>query len=262
MIGDTPPVPRSVRLALWLTAEGRSRPGAPAAPRAGAARRVLEAVRGDDEPHCLLDPASPRRGPTGFWDSDPGTFAEVVARWLDAGCCAVALLPGPDDDEGLPVMASGRAVRAGECVLLTSDRRDLLAVPEVETFGSRWEQGHAVAWSLHDVGPWRRRVADALGDLAGARAALRSALIGAAPLLGRFPAQEDDAPGSRLPPLDDDVHEALAHAARARALVDEVRRRTTGPAAADADPIDAVDRSARRLMAAATLAAADAADCL
>lgn len=245
MSGATSPVPRSVRLALWLAVEGRSAPGASrggsAAPAAGAARALHAAADGDD-PHTLRDDLG--RAPRGaeFWEPSPAALVDVVARWLGPGCRAAALLPSDDDNAALPVLAPRHALRAGECLLVTTDGAHVLAVPHVERYGSAWESGHAVAWSLHEVGPWERRVEDALGSLEDARAALRHALIAAAPTL---PTLADDAsgPAGPLPEIDEEALVALAEAARARTLV----------AALPSTPgVAGVDRAARRLLSAVT----------
>ena len=246
MSGATLPVPRSVRLALWLAVEGRPAPGAPrggsTAPAASAAR-VLAASGAGDDPHTLTEHLG--RAPRGaeFWEPSPAALVDTVARWLGPGCRAAALLPSGDDGAGLPVLAPRHALVAGECVLVTSDGAHVLAVPHVERYGSAWESGYAVAWTLHEVGPWERRVGDALGSLEDARAALRHALIMAAPVLPTF-ADDASAPAGPLPDLGEEALVALAEASRARTLV--AAARSTATALTD------VDRAARRLLSAVT----------
>lgn len=245
MSGATLPVPRSVRLALWLAVEGRSSPGGSRgrSDASADARRVLRAAGDGDDPHTLRE--DPGRGPRGaeFWEPSPAALVDVVARWLGPGCRAAALLPSDDDGAALPVLAPRRALVAGECVLVTADGTHVLAVPDVERYGSAWESGHAVTWTLHEVGPWERRLDEALGPLEDARAALRHALIAAAPGLPTL-AHGTAVPAGPLPDLGEEPLVALAEASRARTLV--AAARSAAPALAD------VDRAARRLLSAVT----------
>lgn len=147
-------LPRSVRLAAWGTA----------VLSAGASTHAaVRAVTGDDEPHQLHP-------------MDGGTSG--LAEWLDMlrrnGTRGLrAVLPVPGDPVGLPGPAgfNAEAVQAGECVLTESWQAGPWwgLVPDVVGFGSAWEPGAMVTWTLHPVAsrpaPPPEGVADAERDL-------------------------------------------------------------------------------------------------
>ena len=255
-------MPRSARLAAWGTAVLQGR-----APPADAVR----AVTGTDEPH-LVD------GPDGVLD---GGLAELLAGFLERGVAGLlVVLPAPGDVSGLPGPAAFNqdAVAAGECVLAAGDARALGAgagtgiVPSLEVFGSPWELGCLVTWTVQETLP--RRVTDA-ASLAEADRALREALAEAVDTLvsldlARWREDAADritavragslAPGSLPPGTASRAAQVLASAARVRAIVDlaveddgaalsghEARRR--------AEALRGLDAVARRGMVAAVNAA-------
>ncbi len=82
----------------------------------------------------------------------------------------------PGDAAGLPPEISSAATDAGECVLLRVNDRDFGLVPDVETFGSIFEQGFLVSWAVHEIAPWENRFLGSVGSLPDAERALRRAL--------------------------------------------------------------------------------------
>lgn len=272
-------LPRSVRLALWLTAA--SRRGGPGDP-SDHAERVAAAVRGDDEPHDLHEPGSPapESGPAAFLASDGAAFRRTVEGWIARGCAAVALLPPPGDPSGLPAMVPDRAIEAGECVLLTCGTEHAVAVPDVVEFGSVWERGHCVTWHVTETGPWADRFFEAVGTLADAETAMRHAVIQAAGALVDLDvaqwreeaAREIDHLRSGLVPawdLPDDVPhrnvQVLTTAARLRAIVTLATSNDGGAAnlwQADqrSTALRDVEHAARRALSAATFLPADDVD--
>lgn len=152
-------LPRSVLLALWLQGAGAG---------AGELRRAVRAVEGDDEPHVV----------TGADEVVPagGTLDELVAAWASGPRQAAALLPVPGDVSGLPPTVAEVAVDAGECVLVAVDGRCWAAVPDVTAFGSVYDTGHLVTWTVHGVPDWRPRLPGVVGTLSEAEQSLRDAL--------------------------------------------------------------------------------------
>jgi hypothetical protein len=173
-------VPRSARLAAWGTAALRGRAS------------VLDAVRAiidDDEPHTV-DVAGQAAGL-------PDLLAVLSTRGVRE---LRVVLPAPGDLLGLPGPAPFNAValEAGECVLADDSPHDSPydspydstesptgaeraptdtgtgIVPHVEQFGSLWEPGSMVTWTVHATA--RRRVTD-VGSLAEADRELRQALV-------------------------------------------------------------------------------------
>ncbi|PFG35782.1 hypothetical protein ATL41_0479 [Flavimobilis soli] len=272
-------LPRSVRLALWLTAA--SRRGGPGAP-SDHAERVVAAVGGDDEPHDLHEPGVevPETGPAAFLGSDGSAFRQQVERWIAGGCAAVALVPPPGDASGLPAMVPDRAVEAGECVLLTCGTRHAVAVPEIVEFGSVWERGHCVTWHVTETGPWAPRFFEAVGTLADAENAMRHAVIQATGALVDLDvaqwreeaAREIDHLRSGLVPawdLPEDVPhrnvQVLTTAARLRAIValaaqDDGGATNLWQSDQRSTALREVERAARRALSAATFLPADDVD--
>lgn len=138
---------RSVLLALW-------------APVASSA--AVAAVEGEDEPHEV----------SGL-DHGAG-LADLLASWRGRPGEVVALLPVPGD-LGTPAQVADLAADAGECVLLRTPDRSVVAVPDVTAFGPEGDLGVAVTWSVHDVDPVRP-LAGLVGTLAEAEQELRETL--------------------------------------------------------------------------------------
>lgn len=156
---DPGTLPRSVVLALWLTATDAA-PGV-----------VVRHVQGDDEPHGVVglpghaDPAS------------PAGLRDLVTAWLAGPREVCALLPAPGDLGGVPAEASAEATEAGECVVVTTPAGSWAAVPEVTAFGSALEPGHLVTWRVRPVPRWSAHVVGTLGSLADAERELRTSLV-------------------------------------------------------------------------------------
>ena len=196
-------VPRSVRLAAWAGAVLRGR------------ARVDDAVRavtGGDEPHAVETGdddddggggphAADRPIPTGVADltgvADPtgvDDLTGLLSTWLRNGVTGLAVrLPVPGDVLGLPGPAefNRAALDAGECVVTDAvpggggrgSGRVWGAVPRVEVFGSSWERGYLVTWTVRAV--QARTVAD-LAGVVEADQALRLAMSEAAEELARL----------------------------------------------------------------------------
>jgi hypothetical protein len=220
-------LPRSVRLAAWGTAVLTGTADLEAAVRA---------VTLDDEPHEVnLHPDEPLAAVVGLADL-LGQLADVEVPGLRV------VLPAPGDVLGLPGPAgfNQAAVDAGECVLTEPVTEGWAAelgsrggiVPTVTAFGSRWEPGAMVTWTVHPVGPPRTAVH---ASLAEAERELREALLSATDALARLDVARwrDDAadrvaavrdgglPDGALPPsAPGRTARVLATAARVRAIVD------------------------------------------
>jgi hypothetical protein len=256
-------LPRSVRLAAWGTAV------------LGGQVVVDDAVRAvteDDEPHAVRgdDPLA----------LPPGSgLGDVLGRLRDLGVPGLrVLLPAPGDVLGLPGPPPFNecAVGAGECVLTEPVTHGWAAafasplglVPEVSTFGSAWEPGAQVEWSLHTVNRARTTV---VGSLAEAERELRQALITATETLSRLDVARwrDDAadrvaaardgalPRTALPPsAPPRTARVLAMAARVRAIValaaaDDGAAISGYEAQQRADALRRLDGVSRRALAAA-----------
>jgi hypothetical protein len=103
---------------------------------------VVDRVRGDDEPHELVDAPS--------LDS----LSQVLPFWQQAGAYAVSVaLPRPGDPHGLggPARLTESAVAAGEAVVAVGAPYAL--VPRVTAFGPPGDQGHFVEWDWHEANP-------------------------------------------------------------------------------------------------------------
>ena len=149
-------LPRSVLLALWLDA-----------PESGEdhVKRAARAVQGEDEPHSVSGLGAPEM-----------SLHELITMWLDGPRSSAAVLPTPGDAAGVPAAVSPLAIEAGECVLVHTDGGAFAAVPQVEEFGSRYERGHLVTWSVHRVTDWRTGLLGQIGSLADAERGLRAGL--------------------------------------------------------------------------------------
>jgi hypothetical protein len=219
-------LPRSARLAAWGTAV-----------LAGdaAIEDAVRAVTQEDEPHTVhLDP-----------DPDsPGIDLRALLEHLGAAHVPGlrVVLPAPGDPLGLPGPTEFNllALEAGECVLTEPVPHGRAAqagspgglVPEVTVFGSQWEPGALVSWSLRPVRPLR---VTAVASLAEAERELREALATATDALARLDVARwrDDAadrvaavrdgglPRGALPPSAPPRSvQVLATAARVRAIVE------------------------------------------
>ena len=253
-------LPRSVLLALWV-----QHVGAGSAPLAQAVR----AVQGDDEPHTVTH------------DDDP-SFAgdqlpDLLAAWASGPHDVAALLPTPGDVAGVPAVISAAAIDAQECVLVRTGEGTYAAVPEIEEFGSDWEPGHLVSWSVHRVPDWRTTLLGTVGSLADAERELRGALISATDAIAALDVarwrpdaanaiaalRADADLGWQVPPgLDGRRLRVLVTAARLRAIV-ELATADDGGAVnlwqADqrSTALREVDRAARRAMSAAATSLGD-----
>jgi hypothetical protein len=188
------------------------------------------------------------------------------------------VLPAPGDVAGLPGPPeyNRTALAAGECVLtepVTQGWAAALApvlglVPQITLFGSVWEPGAMVAWSVRPVNPPRVTV---VGSLAEAERELREALASATDTLARLDVARwrDDAadrvaavrdgglPDKALPPsAPGRTARVLATAARVRAIV-ELAAEDDGAAVTGHDvqqrarTLRELDGVSRRAMAAA-----------
>ncbi len=156
---------RSVRLALWLNSlQADSKIGVV---------ELTSGVEDVDEPHQLVGSASTLLHP----DPDSsGLLRTAVPHWRSQSVRAAALLPVPGDAAGLPPEISSAATTAGECLLVRIGEQHLGLVPEVESFGSVFEQGFHVSWAAQEIEPWENRFLGAVGSLPDAERALRRAL--------------------------------------------------------------------------------------
>ncbi|QGQ19523.1 hypothetical protein GC089_10135 [Cellulomonas sp. JZ18] len=239
-------LPRSVLLALWLSA-----PGDP--------RRATLAVQGEDEPHVV------RRG-----DDD----VVPLVQWLTDSAAATEVgvaLPVPGEPVAVPPPASGEATEAGECLLVARGDTTTVVVPRVERFGSDLEPGHLVRWTVVGVADWRPAAHAQVGSLEEAERALRDGLRQATEALvgldvARWSADAADEIArvrdgaltpSRLPDrVEGQRLRVLTSAARLRAIVRLAARDDGGAvnlwqADQRATALREVDRVARRAMAAA-----------
>jgi hypothetical protein len=143
-------LPRSLRLAAWGTAVLRD----------GADPAVaVAAVTGEDEPHTVSLPEA--AGPVGL--------AALLDRLGIEGALGLrVVLPAPGDLLGLPGPAgvNAAALDVGECVLAEPGPRGpwWAAVPTVTKFGSDYEPGTMVAWTVYPVASHRGDELPALAD--------------------------------------------------------------------------------------------------
>jgi hypothetical protein len=257
-------LPRSVRLAAWGTAVLGGQVPVEAA--------VL-AVTGDDEPHRV------HAGDDRLVLPPSAGIADVLGGLADLGTPGLrVVLPAPGDVAGLPGPAAFNvgALTAGECVLTEPGTAGLAAglssplglVPEVTHFGSVWEPGAMVEWSVQPVDPRRVTV---MGSLAEAERELREALITATEALARLDVarwredaaervsalRDGDLPERTLPPsAPGRTARVLAMAARVRAIVqlaaeDDGAAVTGHEALTRAATLRTLDGVSRRALAAA-----------
>lgn len=157
-------LPRSARLAVWGTAWIRGEV---------ALEDVVKRVRGDDEPHEVVDV------PGAASTSSLGA-AVTALRSAGAESFRVAL-PAPGDPVGLagPAELTADAVDAGEAVLAVG--APFALVPDVRAFGPPGDEGHFVTWTC------RTATEGSLGpNLAEAEAELAATLRDAGDTLARL----------------------------------------------------------------------------
>ncbi len=250
-------LPRSVLLALWLGSVGSG---------AGPVRRAVRAVEGDDEPHTVAGEDPPVPAGAGL--------DELVATWSGGARRSAAVLPVPGDVAGLPPAVAGRAIDAGECVLVHQGNRSWAAVPEVVVFGSVLETGHLVTWHVSEVPEWHHVLPGVVGTLREAERTLRTALLqvteeltalDVAPWGPEVPAalvalRSADPPWPVPDGLDARVRRVLTDAVRLRAVVDLATADdggsvSLGQAGRRSGALRELDRAARAAVAAATAAA-------
>ncbi|MGI4896147.1 MAG: hypothetical protein ACRYF3_13645 [Janthinobacterium lividum] len=156
-------LPRSARLAAWGTGV-----------LAGTCplEIAVAAVVRDDEPHVV------------HWEDDTADLPGLAAargddlRTLLAGLAEVKLargsahlllvLPVPGDPRGLPGPAAVNlaALESGECVVaeVAGWEQRWALVPEVTEFGSVWEPGALVSWSVLGAAPRRAPESSSVAD--------------------------------------------------------------------------------------------------
>ena len=170
-------LPRSARLAAWGSGVLVGDVGLDAAVRA---------VVRDDEPHVVR------------WDDAPDLPGSPTGRVVDLltllaaiaeggpGTSLLLALPVPGDPRGLPGPATLNvdALEAGECVVaeVAGCAHRWAVLPEVTEFGSVWEPGALVTWSVREAAPRRApessSVADSERELRLALATATQALAG------------------------------------------------------------------------------------
>ncbi|WP_432563415.1 hypothetical protein [Kineococcus sp. SYSU DK003] len=137
-------LPRSARLAAWGT--GVLTANVPL-------ERAVAAVVRDDEPHVVRWEGAALPGVASTPD-DVTTLLAGFAECAPAGSGRMLLtLPVPGDPRGLPgpPAVNVAALEAGECVVAELDGHPerWALVPEVTEFGSVWEPGALVSWTVH-----------------------------------------------------------------------------------------------------------------
>lgn len=159
-------VPRSARLAAWGTAALRGE---------CAWTDAVRAVVRDDEPHTV--DTEQVQGAVLPSEGSDGVFRLLRFLHHSAADTLRVVLPAPGDVLGLPgpPAFNEEAAVAGECVLVDFGPRTpgYGLVPTIEAFGSAYEVGHLVTWTLTHTNPLR--VTD-VGSLAEADRALKEAL--------------------------------------------------------------------------------------
>jgi hypothetical protein len=162
-------LPRSARLAAW---------GSSALAGTVTLTDAVRAVVRDDEPHAVR------------WDADAPALPRLPAARADdlltlltclseaGGAQLLLALPVPGDPRGLPGPAAVNtvALEAGECVVaeVAGAPERWALVPEVVEFGSVYEPGAMVTWSLLGAAPRR---APESSSVAESERELRTALV-------------------------------------------------------------------------------------
>jgi hypothetical protein len=149
-------LPRSARLVVWTNAWLSG---------CAALDDVLDAVRGDDEPHDV---------------AGVGGLAGALGGLRANGCSAMRLaLPAPGDPLGVygPAATIRAVVAAGEAAVAVGANHCL--VPDIREFGPPGDRGHLVSWRSSPVDA----MPAAVESLADAERELKEALIRAASAL-------------------------------------------------------------------------------
>jgi len=219
---------------------------------------VLDAVRGEDEPHEV----------TGLTeDRDSESLASALGTLRTRGLSALRLaLPAPGDPLGVsgPLPTTRAAVDVGEAVVCLG--ADVCLVPEIVTFGPPGDQGHLVSWRAHPVTPSPVDVP----SLAEAERELKEALIAAAAALSELDvaswrpevgaalmALRSGDGAQRLPePYPSRAQSVSVQATRLSAVLrlaleDDGAAATLQAANARREALSPVDRTARRALVAA-----------
>ncbi|MPV35783.1 hypothetical protein [Georgenia subflava] len=255
-------LPLSVILALWL----------PAVRNGSDAVRASRAVTGTGEPHLVHE--------RGALASGAGTLAELLPHLAPVREVA-AILPRPGDPMGAPAVRSADLLDAGEGVLVRrpgdpGGERCGVLVPARERYGSIFEQGELVTWTVdHDVTdhlPAPSLLLAGVESLSHARREIQLALSEAVEALEALDVARDrpdlaedlldlslaTVPDRLLPPgLEPRRLDVLERAARLLAIVDlatsdDGAAVTAGQAGARAAALANVERSARHALAAAS----------
>ena len=156
-------LPRSARLAAWGTGVLAGTCGLQAA---------VAAVVRDDEPHVVRwdDDAPDLPGlPAARGDDLTTLLAGLAEVGRGRGPAQLLLaLPVPGDPRGLPGPAAVNvaALDAGECVVAEVAGREgrWALVPQVSEFGSVWEPGALVTWSVLGAAPRRAPESSSVAD--------------------------------------------------------------------------------------------------
>jgi hypothetical protein len=149
-------LPRSARLVVWTNAWLSG---------CAALDDVLDAVRGDDEPHEV---------------AGAGGLAGALGTLRANGCTAMRLaLPAPGDPMGVygPAATIRAVVAAGEAAVAVGAGQCL--VPDIREFGPPGDRGHLVSWHAYPLDA----MPAAVESLAEAERELKEALIRAASAL-------------------------------------------------------------------------------
>ncbi|WP_432547284.1 hypothetical protein [Kineococcus sp. SYSU DK004] len=152
-------LPRSARLAAWGTGV--------LAGTAGLQAAVTAVVR-DDEPHAVRWDATAPDLP-GLPAARDGDLALLLAALAECpGAQLLVVLPVPGDPRGLPgpPPVNVAALEAGECVVaeVAGSAQRWALLPEVAEFGSVWEPGAHVTWSVLAAAPRRAPESSSVAD--------------------------------------------------------------------------------------------------
>lgn len=186
-------VPRSAVFATWLPALRRD---------PSLLSEALKFLYEDDEPHTVE-----------FHDTHnqvashtPQLLSEVLKLWSSRVVSAASVFPVPGDHAGIPAQVTGHGIDVGEAILVTlsapggdPEIEHWVLVPEITSFGSKWEPGNLVSWIATPTASWHTRVIAAVGTPREAESALRSVLISATETLDALaPASESPAAANLL----------------------------------------------------------------
>lgn len=227
-------LPRSVRASLWLPTVVDARSAARAARALDDDGAVSHAVR-LAVPHRPFDPLGADLSP----DLATPTALPDLLLGLAGAVEHAAVLPRPGDPMGVPPAWSPAVLEAGEGLLVrrADGARCAVLVPLTQTFGSAWEQGTLVTWSvdLDVTTPVPELLLGSVGSLTQARRDIAHALAEAIDVLTELDVArqrpeiaevlidivEGSLPDDELPPgLERRQLEVLERAARVLAIVD------------------------------------------